>query len=325
MDIGSDPVVTLDDNHRILFVNDGFCNLFAIKKEDVTGSHIVDIFKTGIGSDVLPGIFSDIIAGDEVVHEVRLSRDTGDLFFKIKSMKTVFDDGSRGITIIMEEVTREKLDKIELEAKEARYRGIVEDQTNFVIRFLPDDLLSFVNTSFCQFLKKEPDALLGTPFSDTMHSRDRGVFDRCRSALTRENPVDTFECRSALSLGPARWIAWTLRVMYDGGLEPVEYQAVGHDITDKKEEADRIDRHLSDMEFFSAKLQQFIELPPGADIYQVIGNGFSEILPIAAVCVSNYDPATSTLTIKAVCTEHDKEVFTEYIGRDVIGLNIPAG
>src|SRR5512145_2083581 len=39
--ITSDLVVTLDENHKILSVNEGFCNLFAIKKEDASGSHIV--------------------------------------------------------------------------------------------------------------------------------------------------------------------------------------------------------------------------------------------------------------------------------------------
>ncbi|MGB9176538.1 MAG: PAS domain S-box protein, partial [Methanoregula sp.] len=209
--IASDLIVTLDDNHRILFVNEGFCNLFAVKKEDIAGSHIVDIFKTGIGSDVLPGFFSDIIAGNEEVREVRFPRDTGDLFFKINSVKTVFDDGSRGVTIILEDVTREKKDKIELEAKEARYRGIVEDQTEFIIRFLPDGTLTFVNASYSHFMNKKPEDLLGTHFSDAIHAKDRTVFDQCIQSLSQENPVAAFESRFALPKKPVYWIAWTLR------------------------------------------------------------------------------------------------------------------
>ena len=321
--ITQDLVVTLNENHHILFVNESFCTFFAVKKEDVAGSHILEIFKTGIGGTVLPGIFSDIIAGKEGMHEVRLPRDTGDIFFKIKSMKTVFDDGSRGITIIMEDVTRETKDKIELAAKEARYRGIVEDQTEFVIRFLPDGMLSFVNPAFSLCLKKKPEDLIGTPFSDTINAQDRTVFERSLQSLNPKNPVESFECRSANPLEQTRWIAWTLRAMYDGGKEPVEYQAVGHDITAKKEEADRIEQAVTQMEFFSPELQRFIELPPDADIYHEIGAGFSEILPSAAICISSFDPASNNSTIKAVCNEHDHQVFTEKIGRDIIGVNIP--
>jgi len=321
--ITTDLVVTLDENHRILFVNDSFCTFFAIKKEDAQGSHIVDIFKTGIGSNLFPGIFSDIIAGKEEMPEARLSRDTGDLFFKIKSMKIVFDDGSRGITIIMEDVTREKNDKIELEVKEARYRGIVEDQTEFIIRFLPDGTLTFVNSSYSHFVRKKPEELLGTRFSDTIHARDRAVFERSLWSLNRENPVDAFECRFALPRNPVRWIAWTLRALYQEEKNPVEYQAVGHDITEKKEAEEKIEQEMTQMDFFSRELQRFIELPPGSDIYCTIATGFSEILPIAAVCVSCYDPGINAFTIKAVNTEHDRDVFTRFIGRDIVGLKIP--
>ena len=323
--IASDLVVTIDEHYHILFVNKGFCDLFSVQNDDVVGNHIIDIFKTGIGSDVLPGAFSDIIANQEKVHEVCIPRDSGEIFYKIKSMKTVFDDGSRGITIIMEDVTDERKTKIELEAKEARYRGIVEDQIEYVIRFLPNGTLSFVNTSYSRFLDKGPEKLVGTKFSDNIHPKDRKAFDRSLGTLNRENPAAAFECRSAVPAGHVRWIAWTLRVMYDGKKEPVEYQAVGHDITEKKESAERIHQHITQMEFFSEKLQQFIEMPPGADIYHTIANGFSEIFSGAAVCVSCYEPGTNTFKIKAACTERDREIVSRYIGGDILGMKILAG
>ncbi len=273
----------------------------------------------------LPGVFSDVIADQEKVHEVSIKHDIDEIFFKIKSMKTVFDDGSRGITIIMEDVTRETKARIELEVKESRYRGIVEDQIDYVIRFLPDGTLSFVNTSYSRFLKMKPEDLLGTQFSDMIHPKDLGAYDRCLSSLNRKNPVAAFECRTAVSARPVRWIAWTLRAIHDDKTDPVEYQAVGHDITEKKEEAEEIQHQVTQMEFFSKKLQEFIELQPGADIYRTIATGFSEILPIAAICVSSYDPGTTTMTLKAVCTEHDRDIFNQYIGRDIIGLKVPIG
>ncbi len=321
--ITEDLVVTLNENHKILFVNESFCTFFEVKKEDAAGTHIVEIFKNGIGRKVLPDIFSDIIAGDVKVHDVQFSRDAGDVFFKIKSMPTVFDDGSRGITIVMVDVTRETQDKIELETKEARYRGIVEDQTDYVVRFLPDGTLTFVNTAYSLSLKKRSEDLVGTPFPDAIHPEDQRLFDQVLRSLGRENPVAVFVGRSAVPENPVRWVAWTLRVLYDHQKEPREYQAVGHDITRERTEKEHLNLQLTQMEFFSAKLQQFIELPPDADIYQVIATGFSEILPVAAVCVSGYDPETRLLSIKAIASKHDQETFTRQIGRDIVGLAVP--
>jgi len=320
--ITSDLVVTLDENHRIISVNEGFCNLFAIKKEDASGSHIVDVFKTGIGSNVLPGVFSDVITDQEKVHEVRLPLDTGDLFFKIKSIKTVFDDGSRGITIIMEDVTRERKDQMELEAKEARYRGIVEDQTEFIIRFLPGGTLSFVNPSYSHFLKKKPEDLLGTNIADSFHSKDRAWFDQCLQSISRENPVTSFECRFALSRHQDRWIAWTLRAMYNNEKNPIEYQAVGHDITDKKEASEKQQQYIKQMLFFSKKLQQFIELPPDGNIFHAIGAGLAEILPDAAIFVTSRDPGTMSVTMRAAFPGKDHDLISRSIGRELIGMKI---
>jgi len=323
--ITSDLVVTLDENNRILFVNEGFCNLFAVKNDDIAGNHIIDVFKTGIGSDTLPGIFSDVIADQENVHEVWLPQDTGGLFFKIKSMKTVFDDGSRGITIIMEDVTREKKYQRELEDKEARYRGIVEDQTEFIIRFLPNGTITFVNPSYSHYLNIKPENLLGTNFPDTIHQKDRTGFDHCLQSLHPENPVTSIECRFSVPRWPVRWIAWTMRALFNREKNPIEYQVVGHDITDKKEASEKQHQYITQMVFFSKKLQQFIELPPDGNIFHAIGEGLAEILPDAAIFVSSYDPATMSVTIRAAFPEKDHDLISRNIGRDLIRMKIWVG
>ena len=44
-----------------------------------------------------------------------------------------------------------------LRKSESRYRGIVEDQTEFVTRFLPDGTLTYVNDSVCRYFSEGPD------------------------------------------------------------------------------------------------------------------------------------------------------------------------
>lgn len=324
--LASDLVITLDENYKILFVNDGFCTLFRIKNEDATGSHIIDIFKSGFGKDILPGVFSDLIADQETAREVCLPREEGgELFFKIRSMKTVFDDGSRGITLTMEDITREKTDKIELEAKESRYRGIVEDQTEFIVRFLPDDTITFVNPSFCHLMKKTAEELAGSRFSDAILPKDKSVFERCLGSLDRKSPVVPFECRISLQKGMPRWVAWTLRGIFGDGKKPVEFQAVGHDITESKEADQKIQQYITQMEFFSNELQHFIELSPGENIYEAICTGLAKILPDAAVSVSSFDPVSISLTVRAFAGKKDHEFVSRSLGRDIVGMRVPVG
>ena len=51
-----------------------------------------------------------------------------------------------------------------LEESEQRYRNIVEDQTEFISRFLPDGTHVFVNEAYCRYFNKTRDELIGKKF-----------------------------------------------------------------------------------------------------------------------------------------------------------------
>jgi hypothetical protein len=61
------------------------------------------------------------------------------------------------------------------------------------------------------------------------------------------------------------------------------------------------------MEFLTRKAQEFVELSPDVDIFQVIGQGISEIIPDALITVNSIDEQSGTLTIRAVLPERDQE------------------
>ena len=65
--------------------------------------------------------------------------------FRVKQLPTAFEDGSQGITLIFEDISAQVMYQEMLEINEARYRGIVEDQTEFITRFLPDG-----ESDFCE-------------------------------------------------------------------------------------------------------------------------------------------------------------------------------
>ena len=79
------------------------------------------------------------------------------VYYRVRLVPTVFEEGSRGITILLENVTNTKIYEHQLEASEARYRNIIEDQTEFISRFLPDGTHRFVNEAYLRYfgLKRE--------------------------------------------------------------------------------------------------------------------------------------------------------------------------
>jgi PAS domain S-box-containing protein len=117
---------------------------------------------------------------------------------------------------------------------EQLYRAIVEDQTEFICRFHPDGTLSFVNDAFCRFFGKIRKELLGTRYRP-MPLDDQLMVKNALRSLSPKNPVIHLEFRTECPDGEIRWMQWSNRAIYDDAGTLVEHQAVGRDITDRKQ------------------------------------------------------------------------------------------
>lgn len=126
--------------------------------------------------------------------------------------------------------TREALQK-----SEARYRAIVEDQTELICRFWPDGTLTFVNGAYCRYFGKTAEAVVGTKFRPRMLPEEAHFAAHKRQALTPDHPTVKNWHRVVLAEGQVRWLEWTDRALFDERGQLVEVQSVGHDITERKQ------------------------------------------------------------------------------------------
>ncbi|MSP12225.1 MAG: PAS domain S-box protein [Chloroflexi bacterium] len=118
---------------------------------------------------------------------------------------------------------------------EARYRAIVEDQTELICRFKPDNTLTFVNEAYCRYFGRTREALLGNSFVPLIPAEDQPMVIAHMASLGPQNPVTEMEHRVVRSDGAVRWQHWTDRAILDaveGQIE--EIQAVGQDITERR-------------------------------------------------------------------------------------------
>lgn len=137
--------------------------------------------------------------------------------------------------ILEAEITERSRVEEALRQSEACYRAIVEDQTELICRFLPDGTLTFVNGAYCRYFGQSSDDLLGTNFLAYLPEADRAVVIRHLTALSREQPVGTYEHRVLMATGEVRWQQWTDRAIFDSEGHFVEFQSVGRDITERKQ------------------------------------------------------------------------------------------
>jgi len=150
---------------------------------------------------------------------------------------TLYDDKNTVIGAIesIRDITSRRLAEEALRESEARYRAVVEDQTEFISRFLPDGTHIFVNDAYCRYFSRQRGEIIGKKFIPAIPDEDRSRVRDHFASLTRERPTAIIDHRIILPDGSVRWQRWSDRAFFSSEGTPVEYQSVGRDISEIKQ------------------------------------------------------------------------------------------
>jgi|GEM_PF-5729428 len=129
---------------------------------------------------------------------------------------------------------------MELSESERRYRLIVEDQTELIVRWSTNGTRIFANRAYCEYFGQSLEKVIGTSFFQTVKEEDLPAVQQKIASLSIERPVESDERRVITLNGQVRWNAWTDRAIFDEQNRIVEYQSVGRDITERKTREKRL-------------------------------------------------------------------------------------
>jgi PAS domain S-box-containing protein len=119
-------IMVLDDESRITDINDNFLNLLQLSRNNTLGKNISYVQSPEVDVREL----LDTIAtgkGDQESTVTFHIKEKGERIFHQKCVPTVFDDGRKGITLILEDVTDHILAEREIRESEERFRMMAEN------------------------------------------------------------------------------------------------------------------------------------------------------------------------------------------------------
>ncbi|HKQ80479.1 MAG TPA: PAS domain S-box protein [Blastocatellia bacterium] len=156
--------------------------------------------------------------------------------------KAVYDECGQCLKVsgLIVDITERKRAEDDLRQSEARYRAIVEDQTELVCRILPDGRSTFVNDAYCRYFGCNFEDLIGRTFPPFIPPEEEMRINQFQASITPSNPVGTIEHRVVMPDGEERWHQWTNRGIFDEKGRLLEFQCVGRDVTQRKQAEDRL-------------------------------------------------------------------------------------
>ena len=119
-----------------------------------------------------------------------------------------------------------------LQESEGKYRAIVDHQTEFVNRFLPDGTIVFANRRLSELVNMEPDELNGKNVFDFLEKENAEKMKTNLEKIAFENQSASSEQSLVLPDGSSIHIQWINSGIFDKENNLVEYQAIGRDITE---------------------------------------------------------------------------------------------
>jgi PAS domain S-box-containing protein len=133
LEFSSDLVIVIDSDQRILQVNEQVPLLLETEKEALIGKTIHELDNPFIHALKASWTARGPKEKGEAVSDADCTIRGEERHFRVKQVPTAFEDGSYGLTFIVEDITTRKKYEEMLRISEARYRGLVQSSGEAII------------------------------------------------------------------------------------------------------------------------------------------------------------------------------------------------
>ncbi len=122
----------------------------------------------------------------------------------------------------------------ELRESEEKYRMLVENQTDLVVKVDTEGTFLYVSSSYCEMFGKREEELMGKKFAPLVNDDGRGINAKAAESLYRP-PYTYYVEQRALTKDGWRCLAWADKTVLGGKNNLIAIVCVGRDLTQQKQ------------------------------------------------------------------------------------------
>lgn len=259
-DITGDYSATTDG--EILKCNPAFARILGYSSPDeLVGRNIIEFYWVPAKREE----FLKMIQATKTLSDLEMSfkHKDGSVIFCKENIVGSFDESGSLIRYYgyQQDITQQRVAEDKLQIREQLLSSIVETQQELICRFLPDTTLTFVNKAYCKLVGKTEEELLGQKFLKLLpESEWEDIFSNLKN-LNEKNPQITYESSAFKKDGSVMKIEWTDIAIFNEKGEVMEFQSVGHDITEKLKAEQEIRYHSQMQELLREISSTYIYVP----------------------------------------------------------------
>ena len=241
VDTQNEFIARISPDGRLSFVNDAYCRYYGQSRESLLGRSFNEFTGTLTEDRERDAAHLAALAPDSPsrVIELRRQRPNGEIRWVQWADTALFDEAGHVVEIqsVGRDITDARTSEMALRESEARYRALVETQTEFVLRQRPDGSLTFVNEAYCRYVGRSRAEMLESGWNDfdMIATEDRDRYQQHIRALAPGRPTAAIEVRAILPDGGERWELWVDTGVFDRDGALIEIQSVGRDVTERKQ------------------------------------------------------------------------------------------
>ena len=266
----------VDKEGNIIEINEIYANLSGYSKSELLKMKVSDLEKYDSEQDVNERIKKIIANGSDRFESIKKKKN-GELWFVEVNVKYLEFDGGIFATFIRDITEKKRVEK-ELKESEEKYRLIVENQNDLIVKINANKQILYANPNYCETFGVTENQIVGKSFLPLIHEEDIETVHQSLAKLTNP-PHKTYHEERAKTINGWEWFGWSIKADVDEINNLLNIIGVGRNISERK----KIEIRLKESEEKFRKA--FLTSPDSITlnrlddgVYEEVNTGFLKIL-----------------------------------------------